>query len=292
MQYPHAKQTAQNLPAYWGSWFAPVSDSSMKQTNLNIFVQLGSQLAYFIQVAHIGQEWDELFLYSHYAKAWLAEFIKETAEYGDSLQDSRGSAQKLLNVMDVLFALPTADWKRPITQDEYIALSNGKEEFEKNFEREHRNIDVFTVTPKGIYNTHLLMERPELQFPEKTRAILPTQTVYDLKQAGRCLAFDLPTACAFHVCRATEALMIAYYELLAGHAWAYKKRDWKIYIEQLNVSKAPPKITQRLEEIRALDRNTYIHPDLNAGLEEAQVLFGLCIGVNYYMAEEMIKLKP
>jgi hypothetical protein len=264
----------------------------MKSTNLNIFVQLGSQLQYFVQAAHIGQEWGEMFLFSHFAKEWLAAFVAETAEYSDSLRDSRASAQGLLDQMNTLFALPPSDWKRPITQAEYIALSNGKEEFENNFEREHKNIDVFTVTPKGIYNTRLLMERPETQFPEKVRAILPDQMIYDLKQAGRCLAFDIPTACAFHVCRATEALMIAYYELLAGHPWAHKKRDWKIYIEQLTVEKAPPKITQRLEEIRALDRNTYIHPDINVSSEEALVLFGLCGAVNYYMAEEMVKPTP
>jgi hypothetical protein len=262
----------------------------MKSTNLNIFVQLGSQLQYFIQVAHIGQEWDELFLFSTLAKECLGAFLEETAVYGEALQDSRASAQGLLDQMNVLFALPQHDWKRPITQAEYIALSNGKDEFEKNFEREHKNIDVFTVTPKGIYNTRLLMEHPERQFPDKSRAILPAQMVYDLKQAGRCLAFDIPTACAFHVCRGTEALMLAYYGLLARHPWSFKKKDWKIYIEQLIVSHAPAKITNRLEEIRLLDRNAYIHPDMNVSLEEAQVLFGLCAGVNSYMAEEVVKL--
>jgi len=44
-----------------------------------------------------------------------------------------------------------------------------------------------------------------------------------LKEAGRCLAFDLPTACAFHICRATEALMLTYYEALTGNAWPFPR---------------------------------------------------------------------
>jgi hypothetical protein len=264
----------------------------MKSTNLNIFVQLGSQLQYFIQSAHIGQEWDELFLYSYFPKEWLAAFLAETAEYAESLQDSRASARSLLDQVNVLFSLPQSDWKRPITQEEYIGLSNGKDEFEKNFEREHRNIDVFTVTPKGIYNTRLLMEHPERQFPEHVRLIVPSQTIYDLKQAGRCLAFDIPTACAFHICRGTEALMLAYYKHLSGHEWQISAKTWKRYIDELVKENALPKITNRLEEIRATDRNAYTHPDINVSPEEAQVLYTLCAGVNYYMAEEMVKLKP
>jgi len=86
--------------------------------------------------------------------------------------------------------------------------------------------------------------------------------------------------------------MFGYYELLARHPWPYKKRDWKIYIEQLGKEKAPKQITNRLEEIRALDRNAYIHPDVNITLEEAPILFELCTGVVFLMGQEMGKLTP
>jgi hypothetical protein len=47
------------------------------------------------------------------------------------------------------------------------------------------------------------------------------------------LAFELPPACAFHICRGTAPVMLKYYEHLASHAWQLQKKDWKIYIEQL-----------------------------------------------------------
>ncbi len=60
--------------------------------------------------------------------------------------------------------------------------------------------------------------------------------------------------------------------------------------EQLAKEGAPKSITARLDEIRELDRNTYIHPDKNVSLEEAPVLFELCSGVVFQMGQELKKL--
>ena len=57
------------------------------------------------------------------------------------------------------------DFNRLVTQDEMRALFYWKDKLEEAFEREHRNLDVFTVTPKGLYNTRLLIEAPENDFP-------------------------------------------------------------------------------------------------------------------------------
>jgi hypothetical protein len=46
----------------------------------------------------------------------------------------------------------------------------------------------------------------------------------------------------------------------------------------------------RLEEIRKFERNPSIHPDAIVSLEKAPVLFKLCNGVMYTMADEIRKL--
>ena len=264
----------------------------MKATNLNIFLQLGAQIQQFVQQAKIGQEWDECFLYSHNAKEWLAAFIAETGEYAEALQDSRASAQKFLDTLNHVFSFSQAPgaWKRPMTQEEIVAFYAEKTNLERNFEREHRNIDVFTVTPKGIYNTRLLMEKTERKIPERLRAALPPKAIDDFRQAGRCLAFDVPTACAFHICRGTEALILAYYEKIAGHPWPENiNRDWSQYIAHLKKEGAPESITARLDEIRRMDRNAYTHPERTVSLEEAPIVFELCTGVVFQMADKMVQ---
>jgi len=135
-----------------------------------------------------------------------------------------------------------------------------------------------------------LLMSPEQAFPERLRGLLASQVIEDLRQAAKCLAFDVPTACAFHICRGTEFLMLQYYEKLAGKSWEWSHRDWGKYNEKLIDLGAPNAVTDRLDEIRKLDRNAYIHPDKNVTVEEAPFLFTLCINVDFQMLLEMEKL--
>jgi hypothetical protein len=147
---------------------------------------------------------------------------------------------------------------------------------------------VFAVTPKDDRDLRVLISDAIQHWSSDVLVVLPEKTKDDLREAGRCLAFDRPTACAFHVCRAAEALMLAYYEKLAGHPWPYPQRDWANYNNQLTALHAPTRITTRLDEIRKLDRNAYAHPDLTVPVDEAPIIYGLCRNVIFLMAKEMI----
>jgi hypothetical protein len=264
----------------------------MKETNLNIFYQMGSELTQMAEHYGTGKGLVDLWIYLSGPQDWLSTFLYETKEMSRYLKDSRACAQTLLNYFDLIIERARQEPEGTVTYSECMALASGKEEFEKCFERETKMLSVFTVTPKGTYDTRILIEDPQEEFPERMVAVLPDKFVNDLKQAARCLVFDIPVGCAFHICRATESLMIAYYGKLAGQPWPFPNRDWSSYIDQLVKHKAPATITSRLKEIKDMDRNAYIHPDKEVSLEEAQVLYRLCSGVNYYMAEEMVKLTP
>ena len=174
----------------------------------------------------------------------------------------------------------------------FPVFSFAKMEFEKAFDRDHRRLHVFMVTNKALFDTDTLLMSPEQAFPERLRGLLASQVIEDLRQAAKCLAFDVPTACAFHICRGTEFLMLQYYEKLAGKSWEWSHRDWGKYNDKLINLGAPKAITDRLDEIRKLDRNAYIHPDKNVTVEEAPFLFTLCINVDFQMLLEIEKLAP
>jgi hypothetical protein len=220
----------------------------------------------------------------------LRAFLGETKPFALALKDTRASAEQLLDTIQSISDNIPGDWERKMTQPELIAIVNGIEDLEKNFEREHRNLAVFTVTPKGLYDIQLLVEKAEEKFSETTRSVFTSRVVYDLQQSGRCLAFEIPTAMAFHVMRATETLIKDYYEVLAGKPWPHMQRDWGRYICELeklsNVNKV---ITGRLTEIKNFNRNPLIHPEDIVTVEEAPVIFDLCNGVIYSMAEEIRK---
>lgn len=61
------------------------------------------------------------------------------------------------------------------------------------------------------FNLEALLDKPHLMFSSGVFHRLPAIARQDLSSAFQCLAFDQPTATAFHVLRATEAVLKAYY---------------------------------------------------------------------------------
>ncbi len=264
----------------------------MKQTNLIVFYYLGMALEDIADL-HIGMDIAGLAMGLCRIEQWLAAFVSEIESI--PMPDSRVSAKGLLDFINSTLRNSDHTYKMShvLSQPEIVGIFQRRKQFEEDFKRECRNIDVFTVLPKGMYNTRALIETAENKFPEEIRKIFTPQIIYDLNQAGRCLAFDAPTACAFHILRGTESLILIYYEALADKPWPHAQRDWGKYIMELdklpNVKKI---ITTRLTEIQKFDRNPYIHPEVNITLERAPVIFELCSGVMHLMAEEIKKLRP
>jgi hypothetical protein len=262
----------------------------MKETNLNIFYQFGASFTQLYERLQPKVPLAEIFPYVMLSRESLIAFLRETDEVKDSLEKSRSSAAMLLKSLDEIYNALRLDGTRVITIPEAQAIFTARDEFEKNFEIERQNMKVFTVTPKGIHDIRLLIEKAEYKFESHTRSVFTERVIYDLRQAGRCLAFEVPTAMAFHVMRATETIIKDYYEVLAGNPWPYAQRDWGRYIAELE--KLPdfsPVITGRLREIKDLNRNPLIHPEEVVTLGEAPVIFDLCNGVIYYMVEEIRK---
>lgn len=286
---PNAKM----LPEYWGRWFSSVEGSDMKQTDLHIFYRLGAGLQ-DIRKLLVGASSDQVMRWLFIPEKWLEAFLRETETENDSipLVDSRKAAKKLFDKVRGIL-LPIYNRSRSdssLSPDEYALLHAYLEEFESEFERECRQLDVFTVTQKGLLNPRLLIEKAEKQFPENLIKVMPQQTIEDLRQSGRCLAFEAPTACAFHACRGTEALMLRYYEVLAGKKWSLKEKNWGAYNRELIKLGAPKSITNRLDELRK-DRNSYAHPNETVAPEDAPIVFTLCHTVMLLMAKEIEKLQ-
>jgi hypothetical protein len=71
-------------------------------------------------------------------------------------------------------------------------------------------LEAFIVTPKRFDIDKLLDDVGSLMSPGIFLA-LPPITQYDLTEAGKCIAFERPTAAAFHLLRGTEAVLRHFY---------------------------------------------------------------------------------
>ncbi len=140
-------------------------------------------------------------------------------------------------------------------------------------------LPIFLASSKGLFHPEDLNDRAHHHLPEKVRNQLSAQCLLDIKDSGRCLAFDLGTASVFHMMRAIEDVIKAYYKHLTGRTFQDDEifQTWGSYIEALKKANADPFIVAQLNEIKNACRNPVCHPEKNMTIEEALRLFGMGI---------------
>ncbi|HZE81760.1 MAG TPA: hypothetical protein VE604_12730 [Candidatus Polarisedimenticolia bacterium] len=162
-------------------------------------------------------------------------------------------------------------------------------DFETVLANELPGLATYFVLPKGIYSTDDLITQAVHHLPSELRGYLSRNAIDDIKEAGKCLAFEIPTGSAFHMWRAVESVMNDYYKNLTGKTFldAGVARNWGKYIDALKTAKAEKKITVFLDHIREEYRNPIAHPDDTLELTEAFNLFGAAFSVMGQMLNEI-----
>jgi hypothetical protein len=177
----------------------------MKQTDLNLFYQFGQTLNILYERLNVGVQASTILNEIMQAENALVGFLRETNDYGTLLEDTRASAQAILNTLNEIIDSVRFNMETVITVEHTGTIFGNKFALDSNFEREQRKLSVFAVTPKALLDTQLLIEKAERKFGDVTRSVFNERVIHDLRQAGRCLAFEVPTAVAFHVMRATDS---------------------------------------------------------------------------------------
>ena len=184
--------------------------------------------------------WNTLGLRSSWHKGQqLLTIAKRVLE---SIQDDQSNVGDTLELHQ-LASLKTAFTNFEITLKADLAVAN-----------------LYVVTTKGAYDTGILAEFGVQAFPETLEQRVP-DAVNDAVQAGRCIAFDLPTSAAFHMHRAHEAVVHAYYKALAPTEKAPEKQALSAWIQALEKANAPKEILAAVRDINTLHRNPVLHPE-------------------------------
>lgn len=184
---------------------------------------------------------------------------------------------------------PDFDREIDYYRDGIYRIVNGVHDLETVLSAELQACDTYYVSEKGIYRTAQLIDQAENVFSEGIRGKIPEQAIGDIRQAGRCLAFECPTAAGFHVLRAVEAVLRDYYQVVVGEAPTPKMSNWGAYITNLTKRGAEKKVTGILDQIRDLYRNPVLHPEQNLTSDEATTLFGIAHSAIVAMILDMQK---
>ena len=134
---------------------------------------------------------------------------------------------------------------------------------------------VYHLWPIRAYDREVLVADGEKIFSEEARKEFNEEEIYNLKEAGKCLAFQIPTAAAFHMFRCVESLIRRYYKSVVGTLPKPKMRNWGVYIKALQDCGVDQKIIVILDQIKNLHRNPVIHPEERLKNEEALSLIGI-----------------
>jgi hypothetical protein len=175
-----------------------------------------------------------------------------------------------------------------IDQADVEEIKTAYSSFETHLGEELTRANVYAVDRKGIYETDALINRASEAIPSWLLVKLPQECKADLEHAGRCLAFELPTAAAFHIMRAVESAMWDYWIKLTKKSKP-KNRNWGIALESLEGSGGDAKIVAALTQLKDLHRNPVMHPDVTLDMDEALALWMGAPGVIVAIARELAK---
>jgi hypothetical protein len=220
------------------------------------------------------------------------------------LSVSRGAAHKLVQAITAhvpkmwseMSAVLATDLttEAPLQPWQIYPIKEAAKEFETVLAAECQVLDTYFISKKGVYSTADLVEHAHHHFSDAIRNELPEQTKADFDQAGKCIAFDLPTAAAFHLLRGTESVLRKYYDrVVPGEKRAAPKmRNWGAYIKLLEQHGAESQVTSLLIHLKDAYRNPVLHPEENYTDERIQVLFGVCISAIAIMIGDLKKFAP
>jgi len=261
----------------------------MQRLNGYWFYQLGTYLKP-LETLEEGKKLIDVASTIYIAKLWLDWFLADkVVPIAFSKTTGRNLSRALAKLVPgETTELPTDRLEYELSWGDVYPITNSLREFQIVLQTELSKMDTYFISQKGIFSTSDLIERADNVLPAEIADVLLESVRSDLRQAGRCLAFDLATATGFHIMRALEGVLRDFYcpTFLGTKP---KARNWNGYIQCLKGTGADPKILAILDQIRSLHRNPTIHPQEVLTINEAMTLFGIAQSAIVAMVEDASK---
>ena len=251
--------------------FSDVKGTSMKRINVWYFYVLGSVVR---PLASIGYGLDIESRRQDSMTAVLAYPMLDQI-VTESPVPLRICTEEAKHLAAALFRVIRGPKDDPDIVQHLYAIREAAKSFETTLAAELREMDTFCVSSVGIFKTTALLTTPEEMFFDKASA-LPPETLAEIQEASRCLAFSISTAAAFHIMRAVESVLRRYYDKLSGGAARPARSAMGIYLDEiLKLTGVDRELHAALKQIKTLYRDPVAHPEVFLTLPEAVNLLGV-----------------
>lgn len=211
---------------------------------------------------------------------WLTRFLLEAQDI--PCPKTRDAAFDLLDLVNEISGKALqSNSETVITVEAENHMKRLLEEFEREFDHDSREINIYSVPHRCAYSTTILIERGKDLLPESVKDSIDTYSQNEISEAAKCIAFGLPTAAGFHLARGVESVLRRYYDVLSGGAPRPRLPNGNDvamfgYIDQVR-GRADPKVISVLEQFTRLHRNPVSHPGEVLGEEAALTLVGITV---------------
>ena len=258
----------------------------MRKLNVNDFYNLGNQCVQLQKrIAEVKNETrlGDFVFDLNWTRRSFDEVIKEPCPLTSSSARAavRVTAAIARLVPESLEELVKIDFNKMVREWELQPVSSAISDFETVLRNDMPEMSTFAVGQIGIFRTDDLIDGAYKQIPASHRAALKPSAMADINEAGRCLAFRLSTAAAFHLCRAIETGLDQYHEALVGSPYPTSagggNNNWGARIKLLQEHHAEVKITEYLTHIKKQYRNPITHPEISLEQEEAIGFFNASV---------------
>jgi hypothetical protein len=167
------------------------------------------------------------------------------------------------------------------------SVSNALTAFETVLTAEMNVCNAYFVTKKRGYDTSDLITQAESLFPPELITKAP-EAIPDIQQAGKCIAFEIPTAAGFHLMRSLELVLRLYFDVMGKGEPRPTTNNLGDYLRLMtDKNLGEPKVIAVLRQIKDLHRNEFIHPETTLTLDEAIALLGISQSAIVFMLQAL-----
>ena len=206
------------------------------------------------------------------------------------LRTCQASGSNLVTALDNLLVAydDPQIWSEMLDVAKIAQLQHALSSFEVILAAELQMLPVYLATSKGGFDMHTLIGAGEVCFPEDLTSKVP-EALPDVREATKCIAFELPTAAGFHLHRVNEAVLRRYYDAVTGGKMRPRKGSMGDYLNALGQHQVgDAKVKAALTELRDLHRNPLMHPEQSIDSVEAAIgLLGSVRTTVGYMLKEI-----
>lgn len=256
----------------------------MQRISLAWFANLGAILSPIAQADNASG----IAVHDIYRLQSLLTPLASAQLYPLDIKASRPAINELLGVVQRILSAPWDEQAAKLENERFAVWLIAKK-LEPLLLGELAVQPVYHVWRKRAYDIEALVAEGETLFSAEVRSVLNDDELYNIREAARCLAFEIPTAAAFHLLRCAESIIRRYYEVVVGTLPTPKMRNWGAYIRNLKKCNVDVRITSILEQVKDLHRNPVIHPEQRLDVEEACSLIAIVDSAILVVVRDMKK---